>query len=312
MKVFADLCEVRMEPGPVVLAAGFFDGLHRGHRKVIGTTLTLARNLNGRATVLTFDTHPLQVVAPAAAPPLLTPRRHKLHLLEEFGLDGCLLLPFSRDVAGWTAETFVARLASAIPDLRCMVVGSKWRFGNGGRGNPARLSRLGRFHGFSVKVVRPVLRHGQPVSSTRIRQAVRAGHLDDARDLLDRPFSLFGTVVRGCARGRKLGFRTANVDYENEVFPPPGAYAARASFPGRDGSALAAVANLGFRPTFASRTPGKPLLEVHLLDHHGDCYGRQVEVFLLKRLREEKAFASPAQLRGQIARDVEQAREAVC
>jgi riboflavin kinase/FMN adenylyltransferase len=225
MRVIDQLEGLSAAAGPVVLAAGYFDGVHRGHQAVIRTALARAQESGAETWVLTMDPHPLRILRPDAAPRLLTSTPHKLRLLGELGVAGCVVLPFTVALAAVEPADFIARLRAAAPRLVCMVVGPNWTFGRGARGTPDTLRELARAHGFDATIAEPVLVDGQPISSTRIREAVLLGQLDEAARLLGRPFGVRGTVVRGKQLGRRLGFPTANVDAEGEVRPPPGIYA---------------------------------------------------------------------------------------
>jgi len=307
MKTLNDLRQLQRVRRPLVLAAGFFDGVHRGHARVVQRAVARARRLNGNAWVLTFDTHPLKVLAPARAPRLLTCTPHKLRLLAALGVHGCLVLRFTRRLARQEPERFVERLCAAAPTLAAILVGGNWRFGRAGRGDAALLKRIGRARGFAVEVVRPVRRRQRPVSSTRVRQAVQRGQLGEAAAMLGRPFSIMATVTRGRRVGRTLGFPTANLLPHNEVMPPPGVYAVRARVGTRmhDG-----VLNFGYRPTFAD-APGRPILELHLLNFRGNLYGRLLEVFFVRRLRAERRFNTLRGLQQRIAADTQAARRAL-
>ena len=294
----------------VVLAAGFFDGIHRGHRKVIDHAVAAAAQQNAEAWALTFDPHPLKVLCPEKAPKLLASRRHRLKLMAWAGLDGCLSVSFTRQLAALTPEAFLKKLCRALPDLRQVVVGRDWRFGQKGTGDLACLRSQGRSLGFTVEAVRPAMHRKQVISSTRIRECVTRGDLDEARRMLGRAFSVLGGVIRGRTIGRRLGYPTANIHYENEVLPPGGVYAVYAAIPGaKQGRLHEGVLNLGFRPTYGRRPAEKPLLELHILDLNRDLYGKDVEVFFVRRIRRERPFASEAALAKQIGKDVEQAGE---
>ena len=305
MKTSSDLGRLKRVRHPVVLAAGFFDGVHLGHRKVIERTIRRAREIGGQAWVLTFDTHPLSVLDPRNAPPLLTTNRHKTILMRRLGADGCLMLPFRRELAREEPDEFVGALFAGSPTLREILVGRNWKFGHGGRGDPHLLAELGREAGVAVTVVRPVQREGELVSSTRIRSEVVEGRLQAAAAMLGRPFSVLETVMHGETRGRRLGFPTANLASRNEVLPPHGVYAVHARV-GRE--ILDGVLNLGLRPTFTKGRPARPLLELHVFGGHLSLYGREVEVFFIDRLREERRFSGEEALRAQIARDADHAR----
>jgi riboflavin kinase/FMN adenylyltransferase len=307
VKVYRNWASVRDPRRPVALAAGFFDGVHRGHQRVIARTVAAAKARGGRAWVLTFDTHPLRVLNPAAAPRLLTSLPHKLRMLNRLGIDACLALPFTRGLARLKPKAFIETLSRHIPTLSEVLVGGNWRFGSHGRGGPELLTRLGRPLGFRTTVVPPVRHGGLPVSSTRIRDAVTAGRLAESAVMLGRPFSAWGTVVPGEHRGRGIGYPTANLDTHNEVLPPEGVYAVHAVLDNRT-VCLDGVLNLGVRPTFHPRATAAPVLEMHLLDFKQTLYGRDIEVFFVARLRDERPFARTAELARQIALDIDRAR----
>ena len=294
---------LRQHKRPVCLAVGFFDGLHIGHQEVLLRTQAYARSIGGEAWAMTFDPHPLKVLAPQAAPELLTDTPHKLSLLKELGMDGCLLIPFNRRFAALSAELFLARLERDLPTLRCIFMGHDWRFGQNGKGGFTLLADWAKTRGIAVEQVPAVQRKGVPVSSTRTRKAVSTGDLPGAAALLGRPFSILGTVVPGNRIGRKLGYPTANLDPHNEVRPPTGVYAVqavikRAAYPG--------IVNFGHHPTI-KHAPA-PLFELHLLDTRLDLYGRTIEVFFLRQLREEQRFPDVQALVRQIGRDEQRAR----
>jgi riboflavin kinase/FMN adenylyltransferase len=289
---------------PVVLAAGYFDGLHRGHAAVINCAVRTAAEVGGETWCLTFDVHPMRVLDKAAAPMLLTSNRHRLLLMRRMGVDGCILLRFTRRMAATPPEAFVEMLLRGIPALVGICAGSDWRFGSGGAGDVRMLARIAESRGIRVTAVPPVLRRGRPVSSTSIREHIRAGRLSEAAALLGRPFSVLGTVRSGQALGRKLGFPTANVSPDNEALPPPGVYAVFALAAGR---VYPGVANLGRRPTFVRA--GGTVLEAHLVGFSGNLYRRSIEVFFLRRLRAERTFPTPGCLKRQIRLDIAAARK---
>jgi len=307
MKTVRNLGGLREEKRPLVLAAGFFDGLHRGHRKVIDKTSSRAKEIRGSAWVLTFDTHPARVLRPGSGPPLLTANRHKLTLLERMDLDGAVMMPFNRQVAKLRAETFVRNLLESAPTLREIVVGGNWRFGAGGEGDALLLSTLAEKQGIAVTSVRPVTRGGSAISSTRIRAEIARGNLDEAEIMLGRPFDILGTVTRGRTIGRKLGFPTANLDPHNEVLPPFGVYAVYALL--EPAGLVGGLVNIGVRPTVSGKGGRKSVVELHALDTVADLYGQDIEVFFIARLRDEKRFANRNELAKQIAEDVARTRK---
>ncbi len=290
---------------PLCLAAGFFDGVHRGHRRVIETAVRRAARLGGSCWILSFDAHPRKVVRPGAAPLMLTGTTHKLRLFEALGVDGCLLLPFTRELAARAPRGFLESLAKAAPDWRHIAVGADWRFGRAGAGNIGLLTAFCRARGIEVEAVAPVMRGGAPVSSTRIREAIRRGAVGTARRLLGRPFSILGTVVKGGGLARRLGWPTANLAPSNEVRPADGVYACFVRL--SDGTLRPGVMNVGRRPTLQPVEGADPAMEIHLIGFRRQIYGQALEVFFIARLRGERRFTSPTRLAAQIRRDVREA-----
>lgn len=291
---------LRRQRGPIVLAAGFFDGVHVGHRRVIREALRRAQLLGGRVWVLTLDPHPMKLLSPDNAPDMLTSTVHKLIMLSRLGVSGCLLLRFGRSLARTEADEFAKRVLSCVPPVAELVVGSNWRFGRRGRGTAERLEAMGVGTGLRVTVVPPVTVGGAAVSSTRIRRLVKTGALGEASRLLGAPVTVFGTVVHGCGMGRKLGFPTANLDLHSEVIPPAGIYAARV----RLGRRLRAAAlYIGTRPTFGGRGQGMSI-EAHIPGVRRPLYGTDLEVSILRMIRSDRRFASADELRAAIARDI--------
>lgn len=295
---------------PIVLAAGFFDGLHRGHMAVLQEAVSRARAMRGTAWVLTFDRHPLAVLAPGMAPPALSSRRATLDGFRRLGFAGCLLMPFTPVLARLEPGDFIARLTRCRPALAHVVVGRNWKFGRGGAGTPAVLAAMGRRLGFGVTVVAPVMQGGSPVSSTRLRRAILGGRTVEASQLLGRPFSLSGLVVRGRGVGRRLGFPTANLRWEDaaDVLPPDGVYAVHARVGVR---VFGGMLNIGVRPTFAKARPSRRTSELHLFGFKGSLYGRIIEVEFGPRMRAERRFRSVAALQRQMGRDAASARDAL-
>lgn len=311
MKIYRRLSDLGREKEKIRLAAGFFDGVHRGHQAVIRRVIEEAGRRGEAAWIMTFDMHPLRLLQPLAAPPLLTSLEHKIRLLAGSGVRGCLVLRFTRSMAGMSPQRFIERLARAVPNLRGMVVGHNWTFGRHGAGTPAVLKKLGARHGFGVTVVRPLRWRGGLISSTRIRREVAGGRLDEAAAMLGRRFNILGTVVSGRGIGRKLGVPTANINLHHEMAPANGVYAIRAVI-GRQ--IFDGVANIGLRPTFKSRdkaAPRKKILEAHLFNVRADLRGREIDVFFVEKIREERRFPSSAALRHRIGRDILAARKAL-
>lgn len=294
-----------------ILTIGNFDGLHIGHRTIMRTVIERARALGGEAVVYTFEPHPRKILTPARAPRLLTTLEQKLELLEEFGIDCVILEPFGDGFANVTPEEFVREYVySRIRPVE-VYVGYDFHYGRDREGSMRLLTETGPRLGFSVTIIGEVTIGARDVNSTRIRELLEHGKVDETRELLGRPYCIRGTVVEGDRRGRELGFPTANLRTDNEVLPANGVYAGEVSFlddgvPG-PGSRLPAVTNVGLRPTF-DEAQGH-LAETHLIDFEGELYGRRVELTFTHHLRGEQKFDGPEALREQIARDVAGARE---
>ena len=305
MRIFRTPGEFTSASRPVCLAIGVFDGVHLGHQAVLRQTVSDARQAHGNAVAITFDVHPSSVVAPARTPAQICSLNQKLRMIEALGVDAVWLIHFDRQFSQQPAEDFARGLARSFAPLHSLDVGSEFTFGCGRRGNLALLQQLGEELHFSVRGLPPVEWEGQPISSTRIRQAIRAGDLELAGHMLGRPYSFAGAVIAGDGAGRSIGFPTANLDVTALALPPIGVYAARVHLEGR---AFQAVLNIGHRPTL--RQPAPQLrVEAHLLDFAEDSYGRELEVAPLVRLRDERQFPSLAGLRQQIQQDIARARQ---
>jgi riboflavin kinase / FMN adenylyltransferase len=304
MKVLHSLPELSEIPGPLCVAIGVFDGVHLGHQCLIRRAMAEAAKIQGSPVVLTFHPHPARVLRPDSAPHLLTSTPHKLRLIEELGCPYLLRMKFDEAFAAQSPEDFIQALIRFAAPLRMICVGHNWAFGKGRTGNVALLAALGERFGFETVEIEPVEVDGELVSSTRIRKAVEAGDFETARRFLGRDYTILGTVRAGAGRGRGIGFPTANLSVHNERFPPNGVYAVRALMNSRW---FGGVANVGVRPTVGNGLDR--VLEVHIFDFSGDCYGQDVEVKFERFLRPEKKFSSFEELRMQIARDATRARE---
>ena len=288
---------------PLHLALGMFDGVHVGHQAVIARAVEAAASSGGLAGVMTFDPHPLRVLAPdKAARSVLTTLAHKSRIVSQLGIGLFIPLRFDAELAALEAEEFFAQLLAA--PIRSLVVGDDWRFGRGRRGDVEFLRTRAAAAGFVLETVPPVMVDGERVSSTRIRQAIRDGSLAAAGRMLGRAYAVCGTVVEGRKLGRQLGFPTANVAIGEELTPPDGVWAVRVSMAA--GEVLPGVANLGVRPTVDGATR---VLEVHVFDFAGDLYGREIEVEFVRFLRAEQRFESLDLLREQIVTDARSARQ---
>jgi riboflavin kinase/FMN adenylyltransferase len=253
---------------------------------------------------MTFDPHPMRVLAPDRAPLLLTSTPHKLDVIEKLGVTACLVIKFDRSFAETPAEAFIEKVATRTPGLQTICVGSRFHFGHDRKGNATLLRAMSADRGFRLHELPSLTLEGETISSTSVRKLVTTGDLDKAARMLGRPFSILGTVVPGDALGRKLGYPTANLNRHNEITPPHGVYAVRARIAGELRPGLV---NIGLRPTVKSGEH-TPLTELHVLDFSGDLYGADIEVFFIARLRDEMKFASLDALRAQIQRDEQAAR----
>jgi riboflavin kinase/FMN adenylyltransferase len=293
------------------VAIGNFDGVHRGHRALLAAARERAQAQGAALGVITFEPHPREVLTPERAPPRLTPFRLKAQLLAELGVDHLYALAFTRHLMEKTPEQFVHDVLAGGLGIRHAVVGYDFRFGNRRAGDVDRLRALGKEYGFGVTGLEPVAWRGEVCSSSRIREAVAAGEVALAHDLLGQPFVVDGRVVAGDRRGRELGYPTANLrpPGRRALWPPPGIYAVRAGW--REGDRAQwqdAVASLGFRPTFG----GSDLrLEVHLFDRAVDLYDRRLCCAFVERLRGEETFATVDALKAQMDRDSAAARAAL-
>lgn len=295
------------DPRPVrwahpVLAIGNFDGLHRGHLKIIERIRRGASERAGTAVVLTFDPHPPRVLRPDKAPALLMTAAQKQDALARAGVQGLALVRFSHELSQWEPDVFVRRVLVEWLRVAEVWVGADFLFGRNRSGNFTLLRTLGQQYGFRAEKIDPIRYKDFIVSSTRIRRLVAEGRVEEAGALLGRHFVIEGTVVEGARRGRELGFPTANLATENELLPPNGVYA---TFSTIGGVARPAVTNVGVRPTFEG--PPTVSVETHVLGFSGDLYGQRQELAFVQRLRDERRFADVDALREQIAADVRRA-----
>lgn len=303
---YRDLKDKLKDP---IIAIGIFDGIHIGHKRVIKKILNLPGKGRDRV-VVTFDPHPQTVLCPEKTPPRIMSLEHRLFILGKMGISATIVIRFTDFIAMMSPEEFISRVIKAI-GARTVYVGSNFHFGKGKSGNVETLKELGNSSGVDVRIVGPVKKGGRVISSTWLRKLISAGNILKAEELLRRPVSVLGAVVSGDRRGTVLGVPTANIDPHHEVIPPAGVYAVKVDAGGKlfDG-----VLNIGFRPTFYGRknTSGKrkePQIEVHLVDFKGDLYGKNIEIFFIKKLRREKKFKNDGKLKIQIKKDIELARK---
>jgi riboflavin kinase/FMN adenylyltransferase len=306
MRQFDSLSGLRIARDRCLLAVGAFDGVHVGHRTILREMVLVARAQGLQSAVLTFEPHPLEVLAPAEAPPRLTGPAARAELMAAAGIDYLVTMPFDRDVAAMPPEQFIHEHFGGAFRPRGVWIGYNFGFGSRGRGGPALLRQLGQELGFAVRVFDPLTSpDGVVVSSTAVREALAAGQLALAARLLGRPYRLWGEVVAGDQRGRTIGFPTANVQAADRLaVPGRGVYAGWVVAPGH--GVWPSVINSGWRPTFAGE-PGPERLEAHLIGFDASIYGRRVEIIFVDRLRDERRFADAARLATQIAADSREA-----
>lgn len=303
MKIYRSLEPIETSKPAVVMAVGFFDGVHRGHQQVVELCHTQAHALHAESWVMTFDPHPLQVVQPSAAPLLLTSLEAKLGLLEKHNLDGCVVVPFTREFSQMEPAAFLEHLVLHVPGLRGMVIGDNWRFGRNAGGTVETLRTLAKSHPFSVHVAPPLAHKGETISSTRIRDCIACGKLDEAAAMLGRPHRVGGRVTDGLKRGRKLGFPTANLQLDGFALPPSGIYAANVNLQNQIHPGAVYL---------PSNPAQRGLVEVHLIDFHGNLYGKDLTVDFIRKVREDNLrFDREPDLVRQIQSDVDAIRKIV-
>ena len=298
IKTFEELCATKNESCAVAL--GTFDGIHLGHQDVIKTAISFVGKQAQKSMVFTFSNHPMASIMPELVPPQIIDNREKEQLLAQMGVDILANIPFTRQVAEISAEDFLNLLEQI--GAKVVVVGENYSYGAGGAANSGTLKTEGKKRGIQVVIRKLLSLHGVVISSTQIRKAIEQGDLEYAQTMLGRPYSLTGVVIHGDARGRTMGFPTANLDLANSAFalPAVGVYAGIASCAGKRYQALV---NIGSNPTFGSTGLR---LEAHLLDFEGDLYGKEITVELYTFIRGEKTFAVVEALKKQIAIDEKQ------
>jgi riboflavin kinase / FMN adenylyltransferase len=286
-----------------VLALGNFDGLHRGHRKILDRLQRVAGERRASSVVMTFDPHPPRVVRPDKAPPLLMTKAQKLEALAQAGVDGTAIVRFTHELSQWEPETFVRTVLVEWLRVSEVWVGANFLFGRDRSGNFSLLRTLGARYGFKAEKIDPVRYKDFVVSSTRVRRLITEARVDEAAALLGHPYVIDGVVIRGAQRGRTIGFPTANLCSENELIPPHGVYATNAIL---DGIVMPSVTNIGTRPTVDPS--GQTSVETHIFDLDRDLYGATLRLAFIQRLRDERAFDSLDLLKSQIAADCARAR----
>jgi len=309
MKIIKGIENLKRSFRNPVVTLGNFDGLHLGHQQIFKRVKQEASKIRGQGVVITFEPHPLKVLAPQKFLPLLTPFKKKMMLIEKSGIEIVLCIEFSLTFSEISASEFIENILVEKVKVKKVIIGYNYHFGKGQRGDAQTLKDAGKVFDFDVEVVEP-LRVGETiVSSSKIRNLIQRGEVEEASKLLGRNYPVIGKVVGGEKRGQTLGFPTANLEISDELYPKTGVYAVEVVWHQKRFNGLA---NIGSNPTFSAQTSkgGEPfLLEVHILGFNENIYGKEIEVYFKKRIRDEVRFESPSLLIEQIKKDIQWARE---
>ncbi len=303
MQVFDGIEAVRRKLKKPAITIGNFDGVHKGHQALFQIVKQWAGRLNGQSVVVTFDPHPLEVLFPKKAPPVITSHLKKLDLIASCGIDATIVIPFNLAFSGMSAREFVEVILVQKIGVKAIIVGHDYRFGHGREGDIAFLKLLGGQYGFRVETVSGITVNDTVVSSTAIRHMILNGNIREANKLLGRYFDVNGTVIVGRRRGAGLGFPTANIRMPAVTSPRTGVYVVEAEV---EGKTYGGAANLGYNPTFGDIDLS---LEAHLFDFNQDIYGRPITIRFVDRLRDELRFSGPGELAEQITKDVASAKK---
>jgi len=291
MKVIFGLNKIKKFKRPVV-ALGVFDGVHLGHREILKAAVKKARSIKGTSAVLTFWPHPQKEES-------LYSLEHRLRLIGELGIDVCIVINFNQKFAGISAENFIKNILIRKVGADYIYIGKNFKFGKNAKGDFKLLRKLSPIYNFKLKVFEVIRINNQTISSTYIRKLIKKGNLQAAQRLLMRPVSVLGTVIKGASLATKLGFPTANINPHHEVLPSSGVYAVKIIF---NHQKLNGVCNIGTKPTF--RTQGEKHIEVYIFNFRQNIYGRYLEIQFVKKIRDEKKFASSPSLVKQIKKDI--------
>ena len=299
MKVIYDVGKIKKVIRKAVLAIGIFDGMHLGHQKLIARCCAQARKIKGKSVVLTFHPHPVQVLRPEIYLPYIVSVPYRLQLIEQMGVDLCVLQEFTKKFSKLTPKEFIENYLLKFIYPAEIIVGEDFRFGNNRLGDLTVFKELGKRQGIKVSAVSALRGASKKIGSTSIRREIAKGNLMQARKLLGRPVSIVGTVVKGEQRGKSLGFPTANILPNGEVLPPLGVYAVKIRY---HNEIFKGMANLGRRPTFRSKA-NVVNIEVHVFDFDRNIYDKDITVEFIKKIRHERAFFTRAALIKQLKKD---------
>jgi riboflavin kinase/FMN adenylyltransferase len=302
MEVFRDIEDFRRPELKTVVTMGNFDGIHLGHQALVGNAVAEAKQLRTKSVVFTFEPHPLKLLAPERAPRMIVNHQDKMDMLQALGVDAVIVQTFDHRFASIQAEDFVRRYLLERLNLSKIWLGRDLRFGRARQGDAEDLIRWGTELGFGVGIVEPILVQGKRISSSRIRQLIEQGRVDEVQPMLGRYHFISGRVVSGHRRGRNMGFPTANLASATELLPGDGIYATILELQNRCGLSVSSV---GRNPTFGE---GSRTIEAFILDFAGDIYGEAVKLSFVQRIREERMFAQIEDLVSQMREDVQAAR----
>jgi riboflavin kinase/FMN adenylyltransferase len=303
MRIIDDLTFTKEDFSSPAVTIGSYDGLHLGHQEIIKRAIERARGEKGEAVVLTFEPHPVKFLNPQTPFPLITSRRKKMMLLERYGVDCTINLPFTKALTHMSGEEFITEIVQKRIAPCWVVVGFNFTFGEKRTGTPDELKKLGTQLGFEVEIVPPYTVNGEVVSSTRIRALIAEGNIKEANRMLGRDFIIMGKVIHGHARGKGLGFPTANLEITSDLYPKKGVYAAIVT---QEDTTYHGVVNIGTNPTFEDK---EFAVEIFLFNYQGDLYGKELRVALVDKVRDEETFSSPDALVHQIELDINKAKE---
>jgi len=303
MQVIKELKKIDY-PNPVI-TIGNFDGVHIGHQKIFDFVKKKAKQISGTSVVITFNPHPIKVLYKEHPLKLITTNEDKIKLIEKCGIDITISIPFTHEFAQIEAEDFVKNILIEKFNAKWIVVGYDYRFGKGRKGDKELLKKLGKTYGFKVTVLKAYKKRGKILSSTAVRNALFEGNIKEANQFLGRAYHVDGEVIKGMGRGSSvLGYPTANFVPKQEIIPKQGVYAVKVTIPSL--KTFNGVANIGKNPTFGNINMS---YEVHILDFKGNLLGKTIRIHFIERIRDEKKFGSPQELKENIAHDIEIARK---
>lgn len=305
MRVIRGINNLQQKFKNPVVTVGIFDGVHLAHQRIIKEAVRQAKILAGSGIVVTFNPHPVKTLKKYSATSLITTVEHRLALIGDLGADVCLLLDFNKNFSQMSAEDFTRRILVDAIGVRYVIVGEGFRFGKARSGTLSLLEKLSKRYGFKVRKISSIKMNGKTISSSKIRSLIHKGKVCQVNRLLGRKFSIFGKVKPGVARGRILGYPTANIAPTQEIIPASGVYAV---FVKLDNKIFSGILSMGLRPTFQRTKIPSCTIEVHIFNFNNDIYDKTLEVFFIQRIRAERRFTSQGELLMQIKKDERKAR----